>query len=140
MFRQDRYGASKSPRAGGTVRSGEAGQAAVELVVAIPFLLAGLAVAVQLALVGFTAWTTAGAARAAARADYVGADPAAGARAALPPRLADAAEVESVAGTVEVEVAIPRLLPLLPRLTLSSSTRLGPAGGTAAVAGPGSGR
>ena len=109
----------------------EAGQASVELVAALPFLLLGLAVAVQLALVGFTAWSAAGASRAAARADYVGSDPAAAARAALPARLADAAEVDAGASAVEVEVAIPRLLPLLPRLTLSSSTRLGPADGVA---------
>ena len=115
----------------------EAGQASVDLVAAVPFLLLGLAVAVQLALVGFTAWSAAGAARAAARADYVGSDPAAAARAALPARLADAAEVEAGTEAVEVEVAIPRLVPLLPRLTLSSSTRLGPADGSAEVAGPG---
>lgn len=103
----------------------------------MPFLLLGLAVAIQLALVGFTAWSAAGAARAAARADYVGSDPAAAARAALPARLADAAEVEAGTDAVEVEVAIPRLVPMLPRLTLSSSTWLGPTDGSADAAEPG---
>ena len=98
---------------------------------ALPFLMLGLAVAVQLALVGFTAWSAAGAARAAARADYVGSDPAAAAREALPERLAGGARIESSGEALEVEVAIPRLLPLLPRLELSAATRLGPEDGLA---------
>jgi hypothetical protein len=107
------------------------------LVAALPFLMLGLAVAVQLALVGFTAWSAAGAARAAARADYVGSDPAAAAREALPERLAGGARIESSGDALEVEVPIPRLLPLLPQLELSAATRLGPEDGLADVSAAG---
>lgn len=119
---------------------GDSGQASVELVAALPFLLLGLVVALQLVLVGFTAWSAGGAARAAARADYVGSDPAAAARAALPDRLATDAEVHSGTDGVEVELTVPRLLPVFPRIVLSSSTSLGPADGSAAATGaPGAG-
>lgn len=112
-------------------RSDESGQASVDLVAALPFLILGVAVAVQLALVGFTAWSAGNAARAAARAAYVGSDPAAAARAALPVALAGDARVDAGGETVEVEVAVPRLIPLLPPLALDSSTRLGPDDGVA---------
>ena len=113
-------------------RSDESGQASVDLVAALPFLILGAAVAVQLVLVGFTAWSAGNAARAAARAAYVGADPAAAARAALPGALAGDARVETAGEAIEVELAVPRLIPLLPRLALDSSTRLGPDDGSAA--------
>jgi pilus assembly protein CpaE len=113
-------------------RSDESGQASVDLVAALPFLILGVAVAMQLALVGFTAWSAGNAARAAARAAYVGSDPAAAARAALPATLAGEARVETAGEAIEVELAVPRLIPLLPRLALGSSTRLGPDDGSAA--------
>jgi hypothetical protein len=65
----------------------ERGQAAVELVALLP--LVGLLVALlwQALLAGETVWLSGGAARAAARAAAVGADPLAAARALLPARL-----------------------------------------------------
>jgi Flp pilus assembly protein TadG len=87
---------------------GERGQAAVEFVAIVPFvLLAGL-VAWQLVLVGHVAWDAAGAARSAARAAAVGRDARAAARAALPDPLRNATQVVSLAGrTVRVSVPIP---------------------------------
>jgi len=63
------------------------GQATVELVALLP--LVGLLVALlwQALLAGETVWLSGGAARAAARAAALGADPADAARAVLPPRL-----------------------------------------------------
>ncbi|HEX7291434.1 MAG TPA: hypothetical protein VF250_09940 [Conexibacter sp.] len=66
---------------------GERGQASVELVALLP--LVGLLAALlwQALLAGATVWLSGGAARAAARAAAVGADPVAAARAVLPSRL-----------------------------------------------------
>src|SRR4051794_9249606 len=65
----------------------DAGQATVELVALLP--LVGLLAALlwQALLAGETIWLSGGAARAAARAVAVGADPVVAARAVLPPRL-----------------------------------------------------
>ena len=62
----------------------ERGQASVELVAAVPLVLAVGAIAWQLALAGHTAWMTSHAARAGARADAVGADARRRPRSALP--------------------------------------------------------
>lgn len=91
--------------------STEAGQASVEMLAALPFVLLAGALAWQLALVGWTAWMSAQAARVAARADAVGraAEPAA--RSALPSRLRHGLEVERRrAGGVRVRVRVPTLL------------------------------
>jgi hypothetical protein len=65
----------------------ESGQATVELVALLP-LLAVLALAAwQAAVAGWAAWLTGAAARAAARAQAVGDDPAVAARTVLPPAL-----------------------------------------------------
>jgi hypothetical protein len=89
----------------------ERGQAAVELVAALPFvLLAGL-VAWQLALAGHAAWLSAHAARAAARAQAVGRDPNAAARSALPRTLERGLRVEHPNGrAVRVRVRVPLVL------------------------------
>ena len=88
----------------------ESGQASVELVAMVPVILLVGAVAWQLALAGHTAWLTAHAARAAARADAVGEPPAAAARSALPLSLEDGIEVERRAGGgVRVSVRVPLL-------------------------------
>src|SRR3954469_6976032 len=86
----------------------ERGQAAVEFVAALPFvLLAGL-VAWQLVLVGHVAWDAAGAARSAARAAVVGRDAARAARSALPPPLRRSTRISAGAGgRVRVSVPIP---------------------------------
>lgn len=89
----------------------ETGQASVELVAMVPVVLLVGAVAWQLALAGHTAWLTAHAARAAARADAVGERPGEAARSALPRSLEDDLEVERLAGGgVRVSVKVPLLM------------------------------
>jgi hypothetical protein len=103
---------TESPRSSEVAsRRGQAGQASVELVAMVPVVLLVGAVAWQLALAGHTAWLTAHAARAAARADAVGRRPAEAARSALPRSLEDELEVERVArGGVRVSVRVPLLM------------------------------
>jgi hypothetical protein len=86
----------------------ECGQAAVEFVAVLPFvLLAGL-VAWQLVLVGHVAWDAAGAARSGARAALVGRSAASAARSALPPPLRRGTRVVSGPGHgVRVSVPVP---------------------------------
>jgi TadE-like protein len=84
----------------------ERGQAAVEFVAVLPFvLLAGL-VAWQLVLVGHVAWDAAGAARSGARAALVGRSAGLAARSALPPPLRGGTRVVSAGGGV-VRVSVP---------------------------------
>jgi hypothetical protein len=107
---------------------GEEGSASIELVGTLPFLLLAILVAAQLALAGQALWSAGIAARAGARADLVGADGPAAARAALPPPLRDGAQVTAEDG-VGVEVPVPRLLPGLPAVRVGASTNLGRDGG-----------
>ena len=87
------------------------GQAAVELVGALPLVLVAGLVAWQLVLVGHTAWMSAAAARVAARAEAVGRDPGSAARSALPRSLERHLRVERPKqGGVRVEVRVPILL------------------------------
>jgi type IV secretory pathway TrbD component len=94
-----------------TVRGGERGQATVELVAMLPVVLLLGAVAWQLALAGHTAWLTANAARAAARADTVGRSATTAARSALPRSLERGLEVERTQrGGIRVSVRVPLLM------------------------------
>jgi hypothetical protein len=104
------------------------GAVSVELVATLPFLLLSLLVAAQIALAGAALWSSAVSARAGARAQKIGggADPAA--RRALPPPLREGARVAEGKG-VQVRVAVPRLLPGLPRLAVGARSSLGPGGG-----------
>jgi hypothetical protein len=89
----------------------QCGQASVELVAVVPFVLLIGAVVWQLTLAGHTAWLTANAARAAARADTVGRDATAAARSALPRSIAEELEVRRLReGGIRVSVRIPLLL------------------------------
>jgi hypothetical protein len=101
----------------------EGGTASVELIAVVPFLLLAALVAAQLAAAGLALWSAGVAARASARAELVGGDPGRAARRALPPALWRGATVSSRQGTA-VRVAVPRLLPALPRLEVESETRL----------------
>src|SRR3954447_2104048 len=86
----------------------ERGQAAVEFVAVLPFLMLAALVAWQLVLVGHVAWDAAGAARSGARAAVVGRDAGAAARSALPRSLRGATRVaRSTGGGVRVSVPIP---------------------------------
>src|SRR3954462_4371577 len=88
----------------------ERGQAAVEFVVVLPFLMVAALVAWQLVLVGHVAWDAAGAARSGARAALVGRDSYAAAKSAMPPPLRPGLRV-SAAGAHGVHVSVP--IPLL---------------------------
>jgi len=102
----------------------EEGTASVELIAAAPFLLLAVLVAAQLALAGVALWSAEIAARAGARAALVGDDAERAARAALPSSLRSGARVEE-ADAVSVRVAVPRLVPGLPELTLTARGDLG---------------
>ena len=101
------------------------GQASVELVAAIPVLVLCAVLATQLALTGWALWTAGAAARAGARAAYVGGDPERAARSAVPAPLQGDPEVEAD-GRVEVRVSAPSLVPGLPRIPVNASARLDP--------------
>jgi hypothetical protein len=89
----------------------DVGQASVELVAAVPFVLLCVAVAWQLALAGQTAWLCANAARVAARADAVGRDAREAARSALPESLRRGLAVSRTrGGAVRVRVRVPVLV------------------------------
>jgi hypothetical protein len=107
----------------GKAGSGERGTASVELVGVLPLLLLAVLVAVQLLLAGQALWSAGVAARAGARASLVGGDAAAAARRALAPALREGSEVEEGEG-VAVRVPVPRLVPGMPRLTVSASSSL----------------
>jgi TadE-like protein len=108
----------------------ERGQASVELVAMLPVVLLVGALVWQLALAGHTAWLTAHAARAAARAEKVGRSPAEAARSALPRSLEAGLGIERIeGGGVRVSGRLPLLLrawhsPL--RVAASSSLGGGP--------------
>src|SRR5438034_10989887 len=93
---------------GPRVLRSQAGQASVELVAVVPFVLLAAAIAWQMALAGQTAWLCANAARVAARAEAVGRDGRAAARSALPSPLRRGLEVSRRGGgAVRVRVRIP---------------------------------
>jgi hypothetical protein len=94
------------------------------LIAVVPFLLLAVLVAAQIGLAGQALWSAAVAARAGARAALVGGDAGAMARRALPPSLRSGAEVDD-SGAVSVRVAIPRLVPGMPRLMVGAKTELG---------------
>jgi hypothetical protein len=92
-------------------RDDERGQATVELVAVLP--LVGLLVALlwQTLLAGEAVWLSGGAARAAARAVAVGADPVAAARAVLPVRLERGLRVRrEPGGAVALVLRVPAAL------------------------------
>jgi hypothetical protein len=106
----------------------EGGTASVELVAVVPFLLLAILAAAQIGLAGQALWSAGVAARAGARAGLVGGDAELAARRALPDSLRDGAEV-SDGDAVSVRVAIPRLLPAMPELTVGAKAGLEPGGG-----------
>ena len=95
----------------------------MELVAALPALLAGLLLAAQIGVAGWALWSAAGSARAGARAAVVGGDAEAAARRALPGPLRPGAGIDANDG-VRVRVDVPSLIPLLPRLPVSARSSL----------------
>jgi hypothetical protein len=99
-----------------------AGQATVEFIAVLPIVAGLLAGLWQLAMVGYAEWAVSAAARAAARADAVGADPAAAARAHLARSLESGLEVRPVGGgDVCVGIRIPTV-PGLPGVGRARAT------------------
>ena len=90
----------------------ESGQASVEAVAVLPLVILAALVSWQIVIAGHTLWLAAGAARAAARADTVGASPERAARSALPATMERGLAVERLReGGVRVEVQrVPLLL------------------------------
>ena len=83
----------------------------METVAIVPLVVLAAAVAWQLVLTGHTLWLCANAARAAARADLVGASPRRAARSALPRSLEHDLSVTRLAGgRIRVRVRVPILL------------------------------
>jgi hypothetical protein len=102
----------------------------VELLGALPAVLLVALVVWQLALAGESAWLCANAARAAARAEAVGHDGAAAARAALPAALRRGLKVSPAAGgAVRVRMRIPLVVRAWSSpLTVAASAGLGGGG------------
>lgn len=113
MHRVHRFG--RAPRA-------DAGQASAEFVALLPLLAVVVALLWQLALAGHATWAAGAAARAAARAHALGADPERAARTRLSRELEAGLRVRARAdGAVHVAVRIPSLTPAL-RLGRASAT------------------
>lgn len=102
------------------------GQASVELVAIVPFVLLIGAVLWQLALAGHAAWLGANAARVAARARAVGDDAERAARSALPDHLERGLEVDRHdSGAVRVTLRVPVLFGLREPIEVASTASLG---------------
>ena len=110
-------------------RTGDRGQASVELVAVLPLLALLVAVVWQAALVGQAIWLSGAAARAAARASAVGADPALSARAVLPRALRGGLSVRaSRAGAVTLALRVPALVGGARLGTIHTRARFAPQG------------
>jgi len=105
-------------------RDGDSGQASVELIAAIPALALVTLLVAQLALAGYTLWSAGVAARAGARAAYVGGDGERAARASLPGALRKNASIVDRDG-LQVRVRAPSLVPGLPRVPVTARAGLG---------------
>jgi hypothetical protein len=105
-------------------RGGDPGQASAELIAAIPALLLAFLAVAQLAVVGYSLWAAGIAARAGARAAYVGGDGGRAARASLPDALRGAASIEDGDGLV-VKIRAPSLVPGVPRVPVTARAGLG---------------
>ena len=111
-------------------RRSQNGQAPLELIAGLPFLLLAAVIALQLLAVGYAQSLADGAAEAGAIAAADGRDSAAAARAGLPGWAERRVDVEVDGGTVEVELDPPALLPgLAGRLGVSSHAYARPEGG-----------
>jgi hypothetical protein len=89
----------------------EAGQASVELVALLPLVVLVAAVLWQAVVAGQAVWLAGTAARAAARAEAVGADAPTAARRVLTPALARTAKVATAEdGAVTVRLRVPSVL------------------------------
>lgn len=102
----------------------EDGQASVELVAAVPLVLVLTLIVAQLGVAGYALWSAGTAARAGARAGYVGGNAKAAARQSLPSPLRGGATIHDANG-VSVRVEAPALLPGIPPVPVTAKTDLG---------------
>ena len=103
---------------------GEGGQASIELVATVPLVLVLTLVVAQLAVAGYALWSAGAAARAGARAGYVGGDAKEAARQSLPSPLRRDASIRDSDG-VAVQVQAPALLPGVPSVPVTARADLG---------------
>jgi hypothetical protein len=96
----------------------------VELIGALPALALALLLVAQLAVAGYALWSAGVAARAGARAAYVGGNGKRAARSSLPPALRAGASVRARDG-LSVRVRAPSLVPGVPRIPLTARAGLG---------------
>jgi len=104
----------------------ESGQAAVEFVVSLPLVVLVCLLLWQAVVAGQAVWSSAGAARAAARAEAIGADPTAAARASVPAGLRDGVRIVRARDGVRVAVAVPLVLGGARLGSFTSSAELAP--------------
>jgi hypothetical protein len=100
------------------------GQASVELVAVIPALVVAVLLVAEFAAVGYSLWSAGVAARAGARAAYVGGNGGRAARASLPGALRAGASVHDGNG-LTVRVRAPSTFPGLPRVPVTARAGLG---------------
>jgi hypothetical protein len=117
-----------SPQDAGKPSHREDGTASVELVAVVPFLLLAILVAAQIAIAGHALWSASIASRAGARAALVGGDAVGAAREALPPAMRAGSKIDD-SREVSVRVAVPRLLPVLPKVMVGAESALEPSDG-----------
>ncbi len=108
----------------------ERGQATVEAVATLPFVVLVVLVVWQLAVAGQALWLSGAARRAAARAQALGRDPASGARGTLPPRLERGLRVTAGSdGAVRVAIAVPAVIGRWRLGSVDARARFEPQGG-----------
>jgi pilus assembly protein CpaE len=101
----------------------ERGQASVELVAVLPFVVLLAALVLQLAIVGYGLWTSANAARAGARAAHVGGDPREAARSAVPRQFRRGFEARG--DPLDVSFRVPSLIPGVESIPVGAAADLG---------------
>ena len=111
-----------------SLRGRQSGQAAVELVAAVPIVIVLALGAGQAAVAGYALWAAGNAARAGARAEHVGGDRERAALSALPGWLAERAEIDGGART-RVRLEAPALIPGLPAIPVQAAASLDPGAG-----------
>lgn len=111
-------------------RQGRRGQASAELVATLPVLALVTLVVAQLVAAGWSLWSAGVAARAGARAEYVGGDGEGRALDALPEplRAGASAHADADTGAVRVRVISPSLLARPSKVEVGASAGVGPRG------------
>lgn len=101
------------------------GQASAELIAVVAAMLVAALLLAQVVVAAWTLLSAGEAARAGARASYLGADPVEAARRAVP-RTLGRPGVSQVMGRVRVSLAAPSLFPGMPRIPIDAAASLDP--------------